>query len=314
MLNTAVIGTGYLGSYHAEKLHEIPESKLVAVCDLDEAKGQKVAQKFGTLFVKNYSELLHNKVDAVTIAATTKAHYEIARFFLENNVHVFVEKPITTNLAQAKKIISIANKKNLILQVGHIERFNKVITSATSLIDNPRFIECLRLSPFRVRCTDVNVILDLMIHDLDILQFLVNSKIKNIFANGTAVFSSCIDIASARIEFENGCVSNVTASRVSESIERKIHVFQHDCYIGLDLNKQRYEIKKKIQKNKSKKTFEIQEHTESFEKTDALKEEIKAFINSILTNTPAKVTGKDGLIALERAIKITEIVKANNND
>jgi predicted dehydrogenase len=259
--------------------------------------------------VTHHFRSLIGKVDAVSIATPTTSHYEIARFFLKNGVHVFIEKPITTTLREANALIRIARRKNLIIQVGHIERFNPAFKYISPLIHKTRFIEAQRLTSFKLRGSDVSVILDLMIHDIDIVLSLTNARIRDIRATGASVLTPHIDIANARIEFDNGSVASITASRVNTSSERRLRVFQNDCYLNVDLNRHvcRLHRKKTDESTPSIETEEIH-----IDKGDALNEEISAFLNSISHHTSPPVSGKDGRDALAVAMKITKIINKNN--
>lgn len=310
-LRTAVIGVGYLGKYHAEKFKNLLNSKLVAVCDVDPIKCLEIATANQTEAINDYKTLL-GQVDAVSIATPTPMHYEIGKFFLSHGVHVLMEKPITTTTEEADDLINIAKKNGVILQVGHLERFNSAIKAIEPSLANPRFIESVRLAPFKLRGTDVNVILDLMIHDIDIIQYIVNSDIKRISANGASVLSPFIDIANARIEFKNGCVANVTASRVSLKLERKLRVFQHDSYISMDLDKKKILIQCKSNEEIYPGIPGISSVEKTFDQGDALKDEIEAFLNCIVHKKKPLVSGEEGKRALATAIKITQIVRESN--
>lgn len=305
-LKTAVMGVGYLGQYHAQKYALLPESELVAVVDLDLERAQEVAAQYHCQATSDYHSLI-GKVDAVSIATPTPMHYAIAQFFLSHGIHVLVEKPITVTLAEADELIQLAKKNNLVLQVGHLERFNNAVKAVEPLLSNPRFIESIRLAPFKLRGADVNVILDLMIHDIDIIQSIVKSEIKEIRANGASILSPFIDIANARLEFKNGCVANVTASRVSIKTERKLRIFQHDGYISMDLDKKQLGLHRKGTDEMFPGIPNITNETHHFDKGDALKDQIEAFLMAILHNKPPVVSGEDGRKALETAIKITHI-------
>jgi predicted dehydrogenase len=305
----AVIGVGYLGRFHAEKYASIDGAELVAICDTDEKRCIEIADKLEVPAVFNYREL-KGKVDAVSIVTPTVTHYDIAKFFLENNVHILLEKPITKTVAEAESLISLARKNKLILQVGHLERFNNVLKEVGHLIKEPRFIESHRLAMYNPRGTDVNVMLDLMIHDIDIIQCLVKSPIKKIHANGASILTDKTDIVNARIEFENFCVANVTASRVSLRNERRMRIFQHDAYITFDLDKKHVSLHYKGDEEMFPGVQEIISKEQTFEKGDALKDEIASFIDSIRHNKPPLVTGEDGKNALATAIKITHLVNS----
>ncbi len=308
-INCAVIGAGYLGKFHAEKYASLPNSKLIAICDIDLDRGAEIANKYGAAVTNNYYDLI-GKVDAVSIAAPTSLHHKIAKVFLENHIHVLLEKPITTTVAEADDLVTIANKNKLVLQIGHLERFNTVINALQKhYLNDPRFIESVRLAPFKLRGIVVNVVLDLMIHDIDLIQFIVGSPIKKIHANGACVLSNEIDIANARIQFENDCVANVTASRVSLNQERKLRLFQQDYYISLDLQHKKLSTHHKGANEMFPGIPEIIREEQVFEQGDALRDEIIAFLDSVTHNKPPVISGEDGKMALATAIEITNIVK-----
>ena len=319
-LRVAVIGVGYLGRFHAQKYAALPGCRLVAVADARADAGAVVAQELGTRTVGDYRELL-GQVDAVSIVTPTAAHFEIALAFLETGAHVLVEKPITETVAQAQQLVTAARAAGRVLQVGHLERFNPAIIAAEPHLHAPRFIDCQRLAPFRERGTDVNVVLDLMIHDLDIVQSIVGSDIESIDAIGTPVFSPEIDIANARIRFANGCVANATASRVSLKTERKLRVFQDDAYLSLDLQQKILTVIRKQPAGAGAVAaavgaagaagaaqLPVSISEQSFEPGDALLREIEAFLASCRGERPVAVSGEDGLRALRTAIAITRAV------
>ena len=309
-LRVAVIGVGYLGRFHAQKYAALPGCSLVAVVDSRAEAGGALAQELNTKAVVDYRELL-GQVDAVSIATPTPAHFDIALAFLESGAHVLVEKPITETVAQAQQLIAAAQRAGRVLQVGHLERFNPAIVAAEPLLRAPRFIECQRLAPFRERGTDVNVVLDLMIHDLDIVQSIVGSAITRIDAIGTPVFSSEIDIANARIRFANGCVANATASRVSLKTERKLRIFQDDAYLSIDLQQKILTVIRKQSVPLGDPQLPVSIDEQSFEQGDALRTEIEAFLASCRGERPVAVTGDDGMRALQTAVTIAQAVKAN---
>ncbi len=306
-IRTAVVGVGYLGKYHAEKYSFLPNSELVAVCDVDQSQCQEIAAIHSVEAIFDYRKLI-GKIDAVSIVVPTVLHYSVAKFFLDNHIHVLLEKPITSTVAEAEKLIAIATKNNLILQIGHLERFNSALHAVKHILKGPRFIESYRLAPFRPRGTDVNVVLDLMIHDIDIIQDMVGAPIKHIAANGATVLSNHTDIANARIEFTNGCVANVTASRVSAKITRKLRIFQHDAYIVLDLQNKTLDINHKGISDMFPGVPEIVREEQSFEPGDALRDEINSFLDCIAQGKPPLVSGEDGKKALATAIEIANIV------
>ena len=306
-LRTAVIGVGYLGRFHAQKYKELADSTLVGVVDSFAANAHKVASELGVLGMTDYRELF-GQVDAVSIVVPTPMHFEIAEAFLEQGVHVLVEKPITETIEQAQRLIDLAKAKKCVLQVGHLERFNPAIQAAAQLMGTPRFIESHRLAPFKQRGTDVSVVLDLMIHDIDLIQELVKKPIVSIDAVGTQVFSQDIDIANARIRFEGGCVANTTASRVSLKQERKMRIFQDDAYLSVDLQQKVLSMVGKKQDGPVESPSQVEITEQSFEQGDALLAEISSFLNAVREGTAPVVTGEDGLRALSTAIQITQLM------
>lgn len=308
-LRTAVIGCGYLGKFHIEKFSQLTGSKLVAVVDTDKALAQSFAEQYGINAYTDYRDLF-GQIDAVSIVTPTITHYTIAKAFLEQQIHVLLEKPITSDVQQADELIALAEKQHCILQIGHLERFNSAVLGLAGLLTTPRFIETHRLAPFKLRATDVNVILDLMIHDIDIILHLVNDEVVNIDVNGAKVLSDTTDIANARIRFTNGCVANVTASRVSLKTERKMRIFQNDAYISVDFQNRILSHHYKESDKNSDEIPKIESHETVYENSDALKAEIAAFIDCILNDKQPLVSGKDGRRALETAMRITEMLEA----
>ncbi|PKL48044.1 MAG: UDP-N-acetyl-D-glucosamine dehydrogenase [Candidatus Riflebacteria bacterium HGW-Riflebacteria-2] len=299
-----VIGVGHLGQHHARLLTEIEGAKLVGICDVNEA-GRELAEKYAVPFYRNYREL-EGKVDAVTVVVPTVLHHEIARYFLERNVHTFIEKPCTKTLDEANDLVSLAGKKQLTLQVGHVERFNAAILKLQSLCDSPRFIECQRMGPFSPRIQDVGVVQDLMIHDIDIVLSLVRSPIKHIDAVGIAVLTDNEDIANAHIVFENGCIANLTASRISEERIRKLRIFELDKYCSLDYANQAITLRRKSNLEEKIIREELEVH-----KAEPLRLELEHFITCIKERKKPLVTIEDGKNALEVAVEILEQVKHN---
>ena len=227
-IRTAVIGVGHLGKHHARIYNELPNSELVCVVDLNETEGRNIARNLNVPFEKDF-HVIAKEVDAVSVVVPTVAHFEVARFFLENGVHVLVEKPVTETIEQATALENLVTNTQLVLQVGHIERFNPAWLAVREKVVNPRYMEIHRLAPFKGRSIDVGVVLDLMIHDIDLILDFVKSPIKQIHASGIGILTPSIDIANARLEFENGAIANVTSSRVSLKQERKIRFFQRDA-------------------------------------------------------------------------------------
>jgi predicted dehydrogenase len=298
-LRTAVVGVGYLGRFHAQKHRALESVELVAVCDPDAERRSAVAAEVGTNAVADHRELL-GYVDAVTIAATTAEHFALARFFLELGVHVLVEKPMTRTSAEAAILTRLADERKLKLQVGHVERFNPALIAARETLTTVRFIECHRLAPFKGRGADVNVILDVMIHDLDVILSLVDSKPVNASAVGIPVLMDDIDIANARIEFANGAIANVTASRVSTTPQRRFRVFQPNQYVSIDFGNG--EVRRVTKEGEWREgATPLREETWNLEKGDALLAETKAFAEAIVADKPCVVSGADGVAALELA-------------
>jgi predicted dehydrogenase len=303
-LRVAVVGVGYLGRFHAEKYLRIPGVSLVAVADLDARRGAAVATTCETEFVADYRALL-GRVDAVTVAASTSAHYELARFFLEHGVHVLVEKPIARSSEEALVLTELAERNRLKLQVGHVERFNPALLAAREKLQAVQFIECHRLAPFQPRGADVDVVLDLMIHDLDVILSLVDAEPASISAIGVKLLTRNIDIANARIEFASGAVANVTASRVSTSVQRKFRVFQQNQYLSIDFGNGEVEL---VTCHGEWREDQSPLSTESWnlEKGDALLAETASFVAAIRNDTPCVVNGRDGWRALRLAEQVKE--------
>ena len=299
-IRIGVIGIGYLGKFHLEKFQKNKDCQLVWLIDKNIKNLKNYKDKYNVS--TNYKEIV-NDVDAVSIVTPTVNHYEIARYFIERNKHVLIEKPMTQTVTEAKKLINLAKKHKKTIQIGHLERFNPVIRKVSSLIKNPLFIEVHRLSQFNPRSTDVNVVYDLMIHDIDITTSLVPSKIKKISSFGKSIITNKIDIANARLEFFNGTIANLTASRISQKSERKIRIFEKDKYLSLDFLQPKLKIVEKVKK-KSSKLFKTLEY--NYKKTDALNDEIIDFINSIRMNKKPLVDGIQGMEALKLAAAISK--------
>lgn len=309
-IRCAVIGVGYLGRFHAQKYQLIPNADLVAVCDVNPELCESVSLELNVPAYLDYHDLF-GKVDAVSIAATTNKHFEIAKSCLEQGIHVLIEKPITETVIQAEELIQLSIKYHVKLQVGHLERFNAARLALDPYLESPLFIESERLAPFNPRGTDVNVILDLMIHDIDIIQNMVKSPIVSIVAQGTPILTKAIDIANARITFANHCVANVTASRISFKTERKTRIFQNNSYISIDYHNKQFAVFKKGEEEMFPGIPEITREQKEFDQSDALLEEIKAFLICIEHDSTPLVTGEEGRYALETAEKITSLI--NNN-
>lgn len=301
-LPVAVVGVGYLGKFHAVKYAESEKARLVAVVDIDEARARGVAAPLKTDALTDYRELF-GRVRCVSIAVPTQLHYAVARDFLEAGVNVLVEKPIAANLQEGRGLVALAEARQLKLQVGHLERFNPAIRKLEGFIKEPRFVECHRLAPFVERGTDVDVVLDLMIHDIDVIASLVRAPVERVEAVGVPVLTDKPDIANARITFANGCIANVTASRVSMKRERKIRFFQPDAYISIDYDQRKAQIFYKPERGAGWR--DIRGETVAINEGDALADEIDSFLMSVRTGSLPLVSGAEGLRALEIASMIS---------
>ncbi len=310
VIRCAVIGVGYLGRFHAQKIQMIENATLVAVCDVSQTACDAASKEFNVPAYQDYRKLF-GQVDAVCIAATTKAHFGIAKACLEAGLHVLIEKPMTETVEEADALITLAKAKQLKLQVGHLERFNAARLALDEHLDTPLFIESNRLAPFNPRGTDVNVVLDLMIHDIDIIQTIVHAPLQAIEAQGAPVLSRSVDIANARLTFENGCIANVTASRISFKTERKTRIFQKNSYISIDYHQKQFAVFTKGDGEMFPGIPNVAQHQAVFEKGDALLEEIKAFADCIINNTEPLVTGEEGQSALSTAEKISALIHDN---
>ncbi len=310
MLRTAVIGVGYLGRFHAEKYSLLKDVELVAVVDTDEARAKDIAQKLGCSYSSDYKNLPDN-IDAVSIVVPTVNHFEVASFFLSKGIHCLLEKPITTTLEEADILIDTAQKTGALLQVGHIERFNPAVKILSQKVNRPLFIEAHRLSTFKPRAIDVDVILDLMIHDIDIVLHLVKQEVTNIMAVGVPVLTPNVDIANVRLVFKNGCNANLTASRVSRDTMRRIRVFQPGCFIGADCAEKNALIVAKTGQELSEKSLKSRLY--KLDNNDALYDEIKSFVSCIKENKQPEVTGIDGRNALSLALTIGEQIQEGLN-
>jgi len=310
LIRTAVIGVGYLGRFHAQKYASLPNSQLVGIADPSAAAREALAGELKVAAHANYRDLL-GKVDAVSIVTPTPLHYEVAKAFLEAGASVLVEKPMTVTIEEGERLIEVAAKAKRVLQVGHLERFNAAVLAVQPALTVPRFIESARLAPFKQRGTDVDVVLDLMIHDIDLILSIVRSEVVSVDAIGTSVFSNEIDIANARLRFANGCVANATASRVSLKTERKLRLFQDDAYMSLDLQQKILTVIRKGNGIGADGMPQVAIEENTYEQGDALKAEIEAFLEAIATGRAPPVTGGDGLLALRTAVNIAEQVASS---
>ena len=321
-MRVGVVGVGHLGDHHARIFSQIPDAKLVGVNDINVEKGNSVAQRYSTRFFENLDDLL-KETDAISLVVPTTAHFSLAQVILEHGRDLLIEKPITETVEQAEELVSLAQKKKLIFQVGHIERFNPAFQAIEENQPHPKFIESHRMAQFNPRGTDVAVVLDLMIHDIDLILSMVKSQITDIEAVGVPVIAESEDICNARLTFENGCVANITASRISARSLRKMRLFQKDSYISLDFLQKSVEVYKLVKANqipsgeKEKKTVVGNIPVEKVGKTivyekpkicdqDMLTSEIQSFLNAVRTRSSPKVTGEDGKKALEVALQIKE--------
>ncbi len=301
-LRIAVVGLGKLGSLHASIYSKLKNARLLSVCDVDKSFASSTGEKLGVNWCTDYKTLGKHDLDAVSIVTPTYLHYKIARFFLQKGIHVFVEKPFTKTLREARELINIAKKNRVTIQVGHVERFNSAIQAVSKLVPKPKFIEVHRLGPFTPRVKDVGVVLDLMIHDIDIVLGLVKSKIKDIQAIGVKILTRHEDIANARIRFVNGAVCDLTASRVTSDSLRKIRIFQKDCYISLDYVKQEATVSRKTGKKIISNKIDIK-------KGASLEKELKAFVDCIIKKKKPIVTGVEAYNALNVAHKIIKKIR-----
>jgi predicted dehydrogenase len=297
-----VVGVGHIGKNHARLYAELPGGQFTAIYDTDRAVAQQRASEFGVNAAATLEEFA-DQVDAASVATPTSTHFEIGRDLLARGKHLLVEKPIADNTAHASELAELAAGRGLVLQVGHVERFNPVLGALERRLTNPRFIEAHRLSPYPNRSTEIGVVLDLMIHDLEIILHLVRSPVQTIDAVGVPVLSRGEDIANARIRFENGCVANITSSRISPEQMRKIRVFQEDVYLSLDYQNQTGEMYQRTASGLKREEVEI-------ERDEPLKRELAAFLECAATGRAPKVSGFQAAAALELAVEITKLIKA----
>jgi len=306
-INIGIIGIGHLGSKHLKVYNELAKKvNIIGICDVKHRHAKKFAEHYKVELFKDYRGLL-GKVDAVSICVPTIGHFKVAQDFLSNGVHVLVEKPMTHTVEEAEKLIKLAKDNNVKLQVGHVERFNSAFQGIVKFTKNPLFIESHRLNRFPNRSLDIGVIMDLMIHDIDIVLGLNKSKVKEIRAVGVPVLTPREDIANCRLTFENGCVCNITVSRVSDDVTRKIRIFLKNTYISLDYINQQAFIYKKYGKL-------ITKHALPIEKEEPLKKELESFVDCVRDNKRPIVSGEEGMEALKLALKITDIVWKNQKN
>ena len=303
-INIGVVGAGKLGTYHIQKLLKQPETHFVGIHDSNKELMQNHKEEYNINIFDSLDSLI-NKCEAIIVSTPTSKHYDVSKYALERGLHVFIEKPITDNLKDAIKLSSIAKTVGKIIQVGHIERFNRAFIESLNYIVNPQFIEIHRISPFPNRSLDIPVVMDVMIHDLDILLSInKGNKIKKIDASGASVVTDFIDLANARIEFDNGLVANLTASRISSKQMRKIRIFQSQSYLGIDLLEKKIDI---YNINNDKENF-IESKTMNFNDTDALEDELNHFVDCILNSRTPLVSDQDGIEALKLGMQIEELI------
>lgn len=303
LIRAGVVGVGHLGKFHAEKYAKLPGVALVGLADTDRQRVRTLARQFPTAAYTDYRDLF-GKIDCVSIAVPTQLHHSVARDFLLRGVDVLVEKPIAANGSDARKLVQLADSEKRILQVGHLERFNPALRSLTGILTAPRFIECHRVAPFVERGTDVDVVRDLMIHDLDVILSLVRSPIVSREAFGVPVLTEAPDIANVRLRFASGCIANVTASRVAIKRERKMRIFQPEAYLVIDYGEQNIRICRRQASSGDGKIPNLSFEERSVGGHDALEEEIRAFVHSVQNRARPIVSGVDGLQALEEAENI----------
>ena len=299
-LRTAVIGVGYMGRFHAEKLAASANAELVAVADADAARAVEIASALGCGHATDYRALLQ-RIDAACVAVPTENHHEVVRTCLEAGVHVLVEKPLARTLAEADALLELARAKGLVLQVGHLQRFNPAFQALAAQGGRPLFIDIERLAPFKGRGADVDVVLDLMIHDLDLVLALAKAPVEQVSACGFCVLTEAVDIANARIEFADGCIANVSASRVSQAAIRKLRVFRHDGYVSADLQGQRL-------RHARRGAEGIEESEQGFERTDELRAQAEDFLRAVSERAAPLVSGAEGRAALALALEIGELI------
>ncbi len=306
----AVVGVGYFGRIHAEKISRLPSAKLVAVADIDAKRAAEMGDLFGVDSVTDYRDLL-GQIDAVSVVVPTSEHYQVASAFLEHGVDVLVEKPMTSDLESAQKLTEIARSKDRVLQVGHLERFSGMVEALQRRIHRPLYIDSVRIAPFKPRGTDINVILDLMIHDLDLILCLVDAPILSVDAAGSAVFSDSEDISSARIKFANGCVANIVASRISLKTERRMRIFEPHQYVAVDFDRRTIKTMRKGPGRLSPGALNIEIEEKDYQEGDPLEREIDAFLRSVASRQKPIVSGEEGAEALEAAILVIDSLRSH---
>jgi predicted dehydrogenase len=304
-LRVGVVGVGHIGKNHARLYAELSGAQFTAIYDTDQASAHRLSHEFGTVAAASLEEFAE-EVDAASIATPTNTHFDIAQKLLARGKHLLIEKPIAENTAHASELAELAAGRGLVLQVGHVERFNPILSALEKRLTNPRFIEAHRLSPYPNRSTDIGVVLDLMIHDLEIILHLVRSPVQTIDAVGVPVLSRSEDIANARLRFENGCVANITSSRISPEQMRKIRVFQEDAYLSLDYQNQSGEMHRRTAEGITREEVEV-------EREEPLQCQLASFIECAQTGRAPKVSGFQAAAALELAVEITKRIASANS-
>ena len=305
-LRAAVIGAGYLGNFHAQKYAALDGVSLDAIVDTDHARAREVAGRTGARAVADLREVLRD-IDVASIVVPTASHHSVAKTCLQAGVHILVEKPVTRTVEEAQELVHLARGKGLVFQVGHLERFNPAIQAVRHQIERPLFIESDRLAVFKPRGTDVNVVLDLMIHDIDLILSLVKSEITEVRASGFRVLTDAVDIANARLEFADGCVADVSSSRVSQQSLRKLRVFQSELYVSIDYEKFHVRTVRRAGSGPGANGMpQIVSEEQQFERADPLADEIRSFVDAVRTGGAPQVSGEDGRRALEVALKVCE--------
>ncbi len=312
-IKIGVVGVGYFGQFHAEKYAKIEEAELVGVVDIDASRAREIAKRYRAQPFEHHTDLF-NKVQAVSIAIPTPFHYSITKDFFLKGIDVLLEKPISNTLEEADELAGLAESRGLIFQIGHLERFNGALSGVEGRVHHPRFIESHRLGPFSGRGSEVDVVLDLMIHDLDILLTLVKSRLKSLQAVGIPILTPYPDIANARIEFENGCIASLTASRVSKEKIRKTRIFQPEGILSIDYLYQRLSFSKKQGLPEAGKLPEMMTEEIPVNKIDLVEAEIRSFLKSVRNRKPGRVSGLDGKRALELALQIIKQIDDLNKE
>ncbi|MDP6178514.1 MAG: Gfo/Idh/MocA family oxidoreductase [Desulfatiglandales bacterium] len=313
-LRIGVIGVGHLGEYHVQKYRAIPTVELVGVVDTNLERANEIAQRYNTRAYREHHDILH-MVDAVSLAVPTEVHFNVAKDILSKGVHLLVEKPITYRLEPADTLISMAQKNNLVLQVGLVERFNPAVVKMESMLNRPVFLESHRMNLFTTRGTDVDVVLDLMIHDLDIILHVVPSEVKEVHAVGMSVITGKTDIANARLIFENGTVANLTASRVSDKTLRKIRIFQLDAYLSVNCLQRELSVTRLDGRIKDPSSSpQVISNKMKYHGSDPLADQISSFVNTVSNGSKPVVSGQDGRRALKFALTIIDQIENGCNN